>query len=113
MSAKYEFIDAEEGIYPMSTMFTWAGVSSSDFYEWREGGPRRRRDAASSSRSIAAIFDDSDGTTVPTDPRCVVPLRDPRVRQVLRASDRVQQRSWLVRVELPFNRAPVNPAVRR
>ena len=63
MSSKYEFIDAEEGQYPMSKMFIWAGVSSSGFYEWRS------RPASATARRrvelkpiIAAIFSDSDGT---------------------------------------------------
>lgn len=63
MSAKYEFIDAEEGNYPMTKMFTWAGVSSSGFYEWR-GRPAsataRRREEL--KVLIGAVFEDSDGT---------------------------------------------------
>lgn len=63
MSAKYEFIDGEEGNYPMSKMFAWAGVSSSGFYEWRNRGASataRRREEL--KPIIAAIFADSDGT---------------------------------------------------
>jgi putative transposase len=63
VSTKYGFIDAEEGNYPMSKMFTWAGVSSSGFYEWRArpaSATRRRREQL--RVIIAAIFEDSDGT---------------------------------------------------
>ncbi len=63
MSAKYEFIDAEEGNYPMTKMFTWARVSSSGFYEWRErpaSATARRREEL--KVVIAAVFEDSDGT---------------------------------------------------
>jgi transposase InsO family protein len=63
VSAKYEFIDGEEGNYPMSKMFAWAGVSSSGFYEWRNRGASataRRREEL--KPIIAAIFADSDGT---------------------------------------------------
>lgn len=63
MSSKYEFIDSEEGNYPLTKMFIWAGVSSSGFYEWRDrpasATARRREDL---KRVIAAVFDDSDGT---------------------------------------------------
>ena len=63
MSSKYEFIDAEEGNYPMSKMFDWAGVSSSGFYEWRKrpaSATARRREQLKAV--ITAIFVDSDGT---------------------------------------------------
>lgn len=63
MSSKYEFIDAEEGNYPMSKMFLWAGVSSSGFYEWRNrpaSATAKRREQLKTL--IAAIFTDSDGT---------------------------------------------------
>lgn len=63
MSAKYEFIDAEEGNYPMSKMLGWAGVSSSGFYEWRNrpaSATARRREELKAM--IAAIFCDSDAT---------------------------------------------------
>ena len=63
MSSKYEFIDAEEGNYPMTKMFDWAGVSSSGFYEWRNrpaSATARRREQLKAL--IAAIFADSDGT---------------------------------------------------
>lgn len=63
MSSRYEFIDGEEGNYPMVKMFAWAGVSSSGFYEWRN----RPASATAERREklkilIAAIFVDSDGT---------------------------------------------------
>jgi putative transposase len=63
VSSKYEFIDGEEGNYPMSKMFGWAGVSSSGFYEWRSrpvSATARRREQLKTV--IAAIFADSDGT---------------------------------------------------
>lgn len=63
MSSKYEFIDGEEGNYPMTKMFDWAGVSSSGFYEWRSrpaSATARRREQLKTI--IAAIFVDSDGT---------------------------------------------------
>lgn len=63
MSSKYEFIDAEEGNYPMTKMFAWAQVSSSGFYEWRSrpaSATARRREQLKTL--IAAIFENSDGT---------------------------------------------------
>lgn len=63
MSSKYEFIDAEEGNYPMTKMFSWAQVSSSGFYEWRNrpaSATAKRREQLKTI--IAAIFADSDGT---------------------------------------------------
>lgn len=63
MSSKYEFIDGEEGNYPMVRMLEWAQVSSSGFYEWRSrpasATARRRQDLET---VVAAVFDDSDGT---------------------------------------------------
>lgn len=63
MSSVYEFIDGEEGNYPMAKMFIWAGVSSSGFYEWRSrpaSATARRREEL--KVLITAIFTDSDGT---------------------------------------------------
>jgi len=63
VSAKYEFIDGEEGNYPMVKMFTWAGVSSSGFYEWRSrpaSATARRR--VELKQIITQIFADSDST---------------------------------------------------
>lgn len=63
MSSTYEFIDAEEGNYPMTKMFVWAGVSSSGFYEWRNrpaSATAKRREELKTL--ITAIFIDSDGT---------------------------------------------------
>jgi putative transposase len=63
VTSKYEFIDAEEGNYPMTKMFLWAGVSSSGFYEWR----KRPTSATAQRREhlktlISEIFTASDGT---------------------------------------------------
>ena len=63
MSSKYEFIDGEEGNYPMVKMFVWLSVSSSGFYEWRKrpaSATARRREQLKTI--IAAIFTESDGT---------------------------------------------------
>ncbi|MGB7979687.1 MAG: hypothetical protein WCF36_02715 [Candidatus Nanopelagicales bacterium] len=63
MSSKYEFIDAEEGNYPMTKMLAWTEVSSSGFYEWRSrpaSATAQRREQLMSI--IAAVFEDSDGT---------------------------------------------------
>lgn len=63
MSSKYEFIDGEEGNYPITKMFGWAGVSSSGFYEWRSrpaSATAQRREQLKTV--ITAIFNDSDGT---------------------------------------------------
>lgn len=63
MSSKYSFIAGQEGRYPLTRMFAWAGVSSSGFYEWRARGvsatARRRADLMA---AIAAVFADSDAT---------------------------------------------------
>jgi len=63
VSARYEFIAGQEGRYPRSRMFVWAGVSSSGFYEWRgraASATARRR--AELKEVIAAVFDDSEAT---------------------------------------------------
>jgi putative transposase len=63
VSSRYEFIDAEEGNYPMTKMFGWAGVSSSGFYEWRNrpaSATAQRRERLKTI--ITEVFDDSDGT---------------------------------------------------
>lgn len=63
MSEKYAFIAGQEGCFPLSRMFLWAGVSSSGFYEWRgreESAAARRR--ASLKEQIAAVFEASDAT---------------------------------------------------
>lgn len=63
MSEKYAFIAGQEGCFPLSRMFRWAGVSSSGFYEWRgreESAAARRR--ASLKEQIAEVFEASDST---------------------------------------------------
>lgn len=63
MSAKYEFIDAEQANYPIAKMCQWAGVSRSGYYHWRD----RPASATAMRRQhlkdlIIAIFDLHDGT---------------------------------------------------
>ena len=36
MSVKYAFIRGEEGTWSVRNMCTWAGVSRSGYYEWRD-----------------------------------------------------------------------------
>ena len=36
MSAKYEFIDAQQASYPVSKMCAWVGVSRSGYYDWAD-----------------------------------------------------------------------------
>lgn len=63
MSAKYAFIYGEEGNYPVIKMCTWARVSRSGYYEWRDRGPSA---SACRREQLAALirfeFDASDGT---------------------------------------------------
>ena len=63
MSEKYAFIRGEEGNWSVRNMCTWARVSRSGYYEWRD-----RPVSASSARRaelaavIEHVFADSDGT---------------------------------------------------
>lgn len=63
MSVKYAFIRGEEGTWSVRNMCTWAGVSRSGYYEWRD-----RPSSATATRraELAAVveflFADSDGT---------------------------------------------------
>jgi putative transposase len=63
VTAKYAFIDGEEGHYPIHLMCRWAKVSRSGFYEWRSRGETataQRRKVLESQ--IRFAFDRSDGT---------------------------------------------------
>lgn len=63
MSEKYAFINSEEGNYTVRKMCTWAKVSRSGYYEWRDRSPSHtaiwRADFAV---IIEHVFNDSDGT---------------------------------------------------
>lgn len=63
MTAKFEFIDAQKANYPVVAMCTWADVSRSGYYEWRD----RPASATAARRErlkllITTVFTDSDGT---------------------------------------------------
>jgi putative transposase len=63
VTAKFEFIDAQKAYYPILAMCTWAGVSRSGYYEWRD----RPASATATRRErlkllIGRVFGDSDGT---------------------------------------------------
>ena len=63
MTARFEFIDAEKANYSVIAMCTWADVSRSGYYEWRD----RPASATAARRErlkllIRRAFDDSDGT---------------------------------------------------
>ena len=63
MSSIYEFIDGEKANFTIVDMCSWAGVSRSGFYEWRDrpasATVERRMELAG---HIQRIFDDADGT---------------------------------------------------
>jgi transposase-like protein len=63
VSAKYAFIESEEGNHPITRMCEWSGVSRSGYYDWRG----RVQSATAARREILAAeikhaFDHSDGT---------------------------------------------------
>jgi transposase InsO family protein len=63
VTARFEFIDAEKANYSVIAMCTWADVSRSGYYEWRD----RPASATAARRErlkllIRRAFDDSDGT---------------------------------------------------
>lgn len=63
MTAKYAFIESEEGCYPILSMCRWARVSRSGYYDWRD----RPQSATAARREILEAevrfaFDHSDGT---------------------------------------------------
>ncbi|QNP56005.1 IS3 family transposase [Tessaracoccus defluvii] len=63
MSAKYAFINSEEGNYSVRNMCRWARVSRAGYYEWRErpvSATRRWRDELGDI--IEVLFVESDAT---------------------------------------------------
>ncbi|MGH3873554.1 MAG: IS3 family transposase [Pseudonocardiaceae bacterium] len=63
MTAKFEFIDAQEADFPIVEMCMWVEVSTSGYYEWRDrpaSATAIRR--AHLARLVEAIFDHSDRT---------------------------------------------------
>lgn len=63
MNAKYAFIHGEEGNYPVRKMCTWARVSRSGYYAWRDRAPSlTARWRAELGEIIEYVFVDSDRT---------------------------------------------------
>ena len=64
VNVKYAFIAGEEGNYPVNKMCSWAKVSRSGFYEWRD---RATVGDSGARGELAALvrfaFEHSDGTT--------------------------------------------------
>lgn len=63
MSAKYAFIESEEGNYPVASMCGWAGVSRSGYYDWKnrpQSATAARREILTAELKFA--FEHSDGT---------------------------------------------------
>jgi transposase InsO family protein len=63
VSSKYEFIDGEKAHYPVVAMCSWAQVSRSGFYEWRDRPSSATADRGTVlAQQIRDVFDDSDET---------------------------------------------------
>jgi transposase InsO family protein len=121
VSARYELIDAQKALYPITKMITWLGVSSSGFYEWRDrpaSATARRRDRLAAL--IAWIFADSDGTyghrrihaaLARQGEQCSPKL----VRQLMREQDLVpcQPRPWRPTTTQPGDTPPAPDLVER
>lgn len=63
MTAKYAFIESEEGNYPIARMCGWSGVSRSGYYDWKnrsESTTAARREILAAEVKFA--FEHSDGT---------------------------------------------------
>jgi transposase InsO family protein len=63
VTAKYAFIESEEGCYPISSMCRWAKVSRSGYYDWRgrpQSATAARREILEAEVRFA--FEHSDGT---------------------------------------------------
>jgi putative transposase len=63
VTAKYAFIESEEGVYPIARMCEWARVSRSGYYDWKN----RPQSATAARRELLAAevkfaFEHSDGT---------------------------------------------------
>ncbi len=63
MSVKYAFIRGEEGTWSVRDMCTWAGVSRSGYYEWKDRLPSATAERrAVLTAVIEFVFADSDAT---------------------------------------------------
>ena len=63
MSVKYAFIRGEEGSWSVRDMCTWAGVSRSGYYEWKDRLPSATAERrAVLTAVIEFVFADSDAT---------------------------------------------------
>ncbi len=63
MTAKYAFIESEEGNYPIARMCEWAQVSRSGYYDWKnrpQSATAARRELLGAEVKFA--FEHSDGT---------------------------------------------------
>ena len=64
MNAKYAFIAGEEGNYPVIKMCTWARVSRSGYYEWRDRAPSATEQWRQLLHArVQFAFEHSDGTS--------------------------------------------------
>ena len=63
MTERYELINRQEGLYLISSMCRWSGVSKSGYYSWRDRPQSQTAIRREELRvMIKNIIEDSDGT---------------------------------------------------